>query len=240
MEIDDCMMIEDDDRIFVSQGEDFLQPKREMVDPYDDCTPTPSGKLSKGNGNNQKRISTVIVGPYFVGELLGKGGFGEVREGTNQLTGDKIALKFIKKSEIQSMGAVERAANEIKCLTILRHANIIKLEMVSCVPSILNFSVVNNVSVVSVVSNAGVLRNFSIVSNAIVVSVVGNVSGVSNVSVVGSFSVSRKCLACPYTCLPLSLPQHLIIVRSNFSCDCLSFCFYPSTYSILCRLDPKC
>ena len=71
-----------------------------------------------------------------MGEILGRGGFGEVREGTNQVTGEKVALKFIKKSEIQSVGAVEKAAVEIKCQSILRHQNIIKLEMVSSVESV--------------------------------------------------------------------------------------------------------
>jgi serine/threonine protein kinase len=60
---------------------------------------------------------------------IGRGGFGEVREGTNHLSGETVALKFLKRSEIQSMGAVERTANEIQCLATLKHKNIICLHM---------------------------------------------------------------------------------------------------------------
>jgi serine/threonine protein kinase len=52
-----------------------------------------------------------------------KGGLGEVRVGTQQVTRDKVALKFLRKSEIMSIGAAERTATEIQCLTILKHQN---------------------------------------------------------------------------------------------------------------------
>lgn len=121
-------MIEDDDRLFLSQGEAFFQPKAKVVSSSNDFIAT----ASDGDRTNEKRrLSITVVGPYSVGEVIGKGSFGEVHIGTNQLTGENIALKFIKKSEILTMGAMARAANEIKCHSILRHNNIIKLEMVS-------------------------------------------------------------------------------------------------------------
>lgn len=137
VEIDDCMMIEEDDRLFLSQGEAYLNPrintgKRNEVN---SSNSTISHKNTRDKSSDKSRFAITTVGPYNVGEILGRGGFGEVREGTNQVTGEKVALKFIKKSEIQSMGAVEKAAVEIKCQSILRHQNIIKLEMVSTVES---------------------------------------------------------------------------------------------------------
>ena len=130
VEIDDCMMIEDDDRIFLSQGEAFLQPIINISAIARTTSGMSNGEKSKDKGVEKVKPSSTVVGPYSVGEILGRGGFGEVRIGTNQLTGEKVALKFIRKSDIQSMGAVERAANEIKCQSILRHTNIVRLEMV--------------------------------------------------------------------------------------------------------------
>ena len=118
VEIDDCMMIVDDDRMFFSQGDPFMQPR--------------SKRASLENNSFFEQISdtSAVVGPYTVGEILGRGGFGEVREGTNQLTGEIVALKFLKKSEIVSVGAAARTSTEIQCLSTLSHPNIIKLHVV--------------------------------------------------------------------------------------------------------------
>ena len=120
VEIDDCMMILDDDRMFLSQGETFSHPK---------------GKKDSKDKNSSfydqiNEASNTDVGPYTVGELLGRGGFGEVRVGTNQLTGEKVALKFLRKADILSVGAAERTSTEIQCLATLSHPNIIKLFVV--------------------------------------------------------------------------------------------------------------
>lgn len=48
-------------------------------------------------------------------EFLGKGGFGEVRVGEHQLTGERVALKFLRNSAIADMGAAERTTTEIQC-----------------------------------------------------------------------------------------------------------------------------
>ena len=119
------MMIEDDDRLFFSHEESFKAPKnkREFKSVTQDGV--------EGGSEKNRRPSVSEVGPFSVGEILGKGGFGEVREGINQLTGECVALKFLRRSDIQSMLAVERTANEIQCLTTLKHRNIIKLQMVS-------------------------------------------------------------------------------------------------------------
>ncbi|CAN0541134.1 unnamed protein product [Laminaria digitata] len=48
-------------------------------------------------------------------EFLGKGGFGEVRVGEHQVTGERVALKFLRKSAIADMGAAERTTTEVQC-----------------------------------------------------------------------------------------------------------------------------
>lgn len=113
IEIDDCMMIEDDDHIFVSDGSDFIAPAVELAD----------GVVADSQDNLPP-----AVGGFLVGKFLGKGGFGEVRLGEHQVTGDKVALKFLRKAEILNIVAAERTTTEIQCLTTLKHQNIIRLE----------------------------------------------------------------------------------------------------------------
>lgn len=118
-EVDDCMMLEDDGIAFVSNGEEFTSPV---------LNNNAGGGAEDGLGDIS--IPPVVSG-YIVGTLLGRGGFGEVRLGTHQLTNEKTALKFLKKSEIISMGAAERTVTEIQCLMALKHNNIIRLFQVS-------------------------------------------------------------------------------------------------------------
>ncbi|GLE05006.1 hypothetical protein PINS_up013990 [Pythium insidiosum] len=110
-EIDDIMCIEENDMLFFSAGRSFKAP---------------SSAGDEGNTSADDKFAQV-VGGYKVSTLLGRGGFGEVRLGIHQLTNDKVALKFILKSEMGSLGDVERTTTEIQCLTALNHPSIIKL-----------------------------------------------------------------------------------------------------------------
>ncbi|KAE9349319.1 hypothetical protein PF008_g6950 [Phytophthora fragariae] len=110
-EIDDIMCIEENDMLFFSTGRSFKAPN--------------SGAEDAQNSSDEKVAN--VVGGYKVTTLLGRGGFGEVRLGVHQLTNDKVALKFILKSEMGSLGDVERTTTEIQCLTALNHPSIIKL-----------------------------------------------------------------------------------------------------------------
>lgn len=111
-------MIEDNDILFLSNGDDFIPPGADG-----------GSVLYLKNGNTWETIPTIISG-YKIGKLLGRGGFGEVRMGEHQLTKEKVALKFLRKAEIMSMGAAERTTTEIQCLSALRHAHIIRLTQV--------------------------------------------------------------------------------------------------------------
>ena len=105
-------MIDDGSMMFISNGEDFVSP----------ATQESTSARIVGSDDIPN-----MVGSYVVSSLLGRGGFGEVRLGVHQLTGEKVALKFLRTSEIISMTAAERTVTEIQCLTALRHSNIIKL-----------------------------------------------------------------------------------------------------------------
>ncbi|KDO33668.1 CAMK/CAMKL protein kinase [Saprolegnia parasitica CBS 223.65] len=111
VEVDDLMCIEEGDMLFFSTGAPFQIPGQTEAEA--------SSVDNIGSGG--------VVGGYRVTTLLGRGGFGEVRLGVHQLTNEKVALKFILKSEMGSLGDVERTTTEIQCLTALNHPSIIKL-----------------------------------------------------------------------------------------------------------------
>lgn len=115
VDIDDCMMIEDNDILFLSNGDEFIPPTAEE-------------NIDMDNGSNgAERINGTISG-FRIGKIIGRGGFGEVRIGEHHLTGEQVALKFLRKAEIISMGAAERTTTEIQCLSALRHQHIIRLQ----------------------------------------------------------------------------------------------------------------
>lgn len=112
MEITDLRMIEDGAIVFVSHGAGFIPPRSEG----EEKEPT----------MDENGIPTLVAG-YKVLGFLGRGGFGEVRVGEHQLTGERVALKLLRKSDMQDIGAAERTSTEIQCLTALRHPGIIRL-----------------------------------------------------------------------------------------------------------------
>ena len=114
-------MIVDDDILFFSANGGFIEPE---------YITSESVETAGGGKREGERLPPSISG-YKVGEMLGRGGFGEVRVGEHQLTGERVALKFLRKAEIHSLGAAERTNTEIQCLATLKHLNIIRLQQVS-------------------------------------------------------------------------------------------------------------
>lgn len=110
-------MIEDDDILFLSNGDDYIAPNMGLIS-------------TEKTGSGERDKIPNVIGGYKIGKFLGRGGFGEVRVGEHQLTGEKVALKFLRKSDIASIGAAERTITEIQCLTTLKHQNIIRLQQV--------------------------------------------------------------------------------------------------------------
>lgn len=64
---------------------------------------------------------------YTRGKALGEGTFGLVFQAMNIKTGDKVAIKRIKKSKDSAEGAVVTAIREIKHMQYLSHPNVLKL-----------------------------------------------------------------------------------------------------------------
>lgn len=115
VDIDDCMMIEDNDMLFLSNGDDFIPL-------------TTSENIEMTGGTSGVETINGTIAGFRIGKMLGRGGFGEVRIGEHHLTGELVALKFLRKAEIISMGAAERTTTEVQCLSALRHQHIIRLQ----------------------------------------------------------------------------------------------------------------
>ena len=62
-----------------------------------------------------------------IGETIGSGTFGKVREGIHQLTSEKVAIKILEKDKIKDQADITRVMREIHILKIVRHPNIVQL-----------------------------------------------------------------------------------------------------------------
>ena len=67
------------------------------------------------------------LGPYQIGEALGKGGMGAVYRGVHRETGDLVAVKVLSPRLAVSEGFRDRFEGEIESLKSLRHAGIVRL-----------------------------------------------------------------------------------------------------------------
>src|SRR5439155_9177560 len=67
------------------------------------------------------------LGPYQIGEPIGKGGMGSVYAATDSETGQKVAVKALNPHLAQVEGFRERFEAEIESLKTLRHDGIVRL-----------------------------------------------------------------------------------------------------------------
>lgn len=67
-----------------------------------------------------------VTNDYDVGEIIGKGGYGEVKKVIHKITGETRAMKIIKKESCDE-GYLKSLTNEINILRTLDHPHIIKL-----------------------------------------------------------------------------------------------------------------
>ena len=67
------------------------------------------------------------IGKYCVEEIIGKGSFGKVRMGVHVPTGEKVAIKILKKEKVKAKSDLLRVQREIRILKKIRHPNVLHL-----------------------------------------------------------------------------------------------------------------
>lgn len=67
------------------------------------------------------------IGVYKMDKTIGQGTYGKVKLGINVFTDEKVAIKIIEKSQIQSPKQVARLQREIRFLKLLHHPHIVKV-----------------------------------------------------------------------------------------------------------------
>ncbi|KAI9455305.1 Pkinase-domain-containing protein [Russula earlei] len=66
-------------------------------------------------------------GPYLLLQTLGEGEFGKVKLGLHTLWGEEVAVKLIKRHNIDSAVRMTKVEREIEVLRMLKHPNIVRL-----------------------------------------------------------------------------------------------------------------
>ncbi len=66
-----------------------------------------------------------MIGPYLLGECLGRGGFGAVFAATHQETGQRVAIKFLHDTQEMEPEVQKRFVREVALLERFEHENIV-------------------------------------------------------------------------------------------------------------------
>jgi len=76
-------------------------------------------------------MSVRRLGKYSMHETLGKGGFSKVRLGVDDATGERVALKILKKKEMgMSSDVIKQVEREIHAMSHIVHPNVLRLKEV--------------------------------------------------------------------------------------------------------------
>jgi len=82
-----------------------------------------SQSQSQSQSQPQRRM-----GRYLLGPTLGSGGFSKVKLGLDESTGEKVALKLLKKDKLQVNGSTrQQVEREIMAMSKISHENVIRL-----------------------------------------------------------------------------------------------------------------
>ncbi|KAG9134227.1 hypothetical protein Leryth_019170 [Lithospermum erythrorhizon] len=72
----------------------------------------------------------ILLGKYKTGALLGKGTFAKVHVAEHITTGEKVAIKVIKKDQVKCSEMMEQITREISVMKLVRHPHIVELKEV--------------------------------------------------------------------------------------------------------------
>ncbi len=88
-----------------------------------DASTDPDATLVEGTGRAEP-AATLLVGRYQIGELLGRGGSGQVHRATDALTGAEVAVKFVR---ALSAGDRRQLRRELTALRLLDVPGVVRL-----------------------------------------------------------------------------------------------------------------
>lgn len=75
---------------------------------------------------NKAQPKKVKITDFDIDRTLGNGSFGKVKLAKHKYSGDYVAIKILKKSEIIKLKQVDHILNEIKILSYIDHPFLIK------------------------------------------------------------------------------------------------------------------
>ncbi|RUP43297.1 hypothetical protein BC936DRAFT_137367 [Jimgerdemannia flammicorona] len=83
---------------------------------------------SSGHGSHShSRKQQNFFGHYMLLQTLGEGEFGKVKLGVHAESGHEVAIKLIRKENVDTASRLNKVEREISVLRIVRHPNIVKL-----------------------------------------------------------------------------------------------------------------
>ena len=95
-------------------------------------------RAGRRRSSGRSASETFTVGSYRVRGKLGEGYSGSVRLGVHNITGQRVALKFVAKTTLEPRQQ-ERLTREARLLTLLHHPNIVQLSEVLDTPDAVVF-----------------------------------------------------------------------------------------------------
>ncbi len=97
----------------VAQREALLQEARE--------------ELRRALGSGRGRFSEQTIGPYRLGELIGRGGMGEVYEGVDTRGDQKVAVKMLAQTSLGNAEHVQRFLRELRTSVAIDSPNVVRV-----------------------------------------------------------------------------------------------------------------
>jgi serine/threonine-protein kinase len=97
----------------VAQREALLQEARE--------------ELRRALGSGRGRFSDQRIGPYQLGELIGRGGMGEVYEGVDTRSEQKVAVKMLAQTSLGNAEHVQRFLRELRTAVAIDSPNVVRV-----------------------------------------------------------------------------------------------------------------
>ena len=84
----------------------------------------------KSSSSSSSKSKSRRVGKYEIGQSLGEGTFGKVKQATNVKTGEVVAIKILDKEKIQKQNMGAQVKKEISIMKLVRHRTVVKLKEV--------------------------------------------------------------------------------------------------------------